>query len=460
MTEERDNKFTPDFEEKIVQALLSDHVFAEQTMEVIEPNFFDLKYCAKLVEVLTKYYSKYTSFPTVSLLETVIKEEVDNKVIQKECLSFINKIQTKPLNGDSQYVKDNSLMFFRTQSVKNALLNDVIPRIQEKNLEEIVPIIQSAINKGTNRDLGLEYHLDQEKRFVDDVYSTVPTGWKLLNEFLNGGWGQGRLATIIAPSGAGKSQFLANVAAQSALQGKTVVLYTLELSDIDQGRRLDANMTGVPINYIPANKDKVLMILKNKMPKTGRIIIKEYPMMTASIQTIKAHLMRLRLKDIVPDIIIIDYGDLLRPSDEKGEKRHGLEAVWQNMKTMAQELKVPVITASQTNRTGANEEVILSTHISEDFSKIMTSDIILTMARNMEQKQTGVGKMYLAKNRQGQDGQIFCYTIDTAKCQIDMFPLTPALNDELKEKIEQINKTTTAASLDEYLKKQNAKKEN
>ncbi len=433
-----DKSFTPDFEEKVVQAILGDPIFGEQVLEVLEPDFFDQKHTQELVKILVNYYHKYDVFPSVSLIQDICATEIKNPMLRKECAAYIDRMKKRPLNGDSQYIKDKSLMFFRTQAVKNALLNEVIPRMEKENLEEILPILQGAINKGTSRNIGFEYNEDQELRFIENETNKVPTKWKILNKFYNGGWEAGRLVTFIGGSGAGKSHMLVNVGVGALLAGKTVVHYTLELSEIDVARRYDANLTCVDINNVPKNKNKILSVLKNKLPPDCELIIKEYPMWTASVQTIKSHLSRLRIKDKMPDIIIIDYGDLLSPMKENRKDDRPTSSIWGNMKTLAQEKKVPVITATQCNRDGFNDEVLMPDKVADDFKKIMHSDGIITMARNMEQKASGVGKIYNAKNRQGEDGQILAYSINTYQSTIEMFELTEEVQDKIEKAVKDV----------------------
>lgn len=438
--------FTPDFEEKIIQAIISDTVFGEQIFEVLDEKLFDLKYIQKLTEIIKGYYIKYEAFPTLSLLETICQQEITNAVLRKQCYEYLEKIKAKPLNGDSQYVKDKSLSFFRTQSVKNALLSEVVPRLGKENLDEILPIIQNAINKGTSRDVGYEYNLDDEKRFREEVELKVPTKWKSLNEKLDGGFGQGRLVTIIGGSGVGKSSVLVNVGVGALLSGdrpKTVVHYTLELGDMETARRYDAAITNVEINSVVAQKNKILTILKSKLPEGSNLIIKEYPMKSASIQTIKAHLSRLRIKNIIPDIIIIDYGDLLSAVESHREERFNTSSIWGDMKRLAQELKIPVITATQSNREGYNDDILTPDKVSEDFKKIMHSDVIITISRSH--------KILLAKNRQGKDNVVMCANIDLAKCFIEMYDQP---DESSLQKLEEAIRTPKDdfSSIDSYIK--------
>ena len=448
--------FSSDFEEKVVQAILGDPVFGEQVLEVMEPECFDLSWTKEIVNQLIQYYGKFRRFPSISLLSNILEQELKEPLQRKECLEYIQRIQAKPLNGDSEYIKDKSLTFFRKQHIQHALMTEVVPRMKSAELDEILPIIQVAINKGTSRDLGYEYDEDEEKRFIEIEEKKTPTPWPLLTKMLGGGWEAKRLTTIIGGSGAGKSHMLVGVGVGALLAGKTVVHYTLELSDIDVARRYDACLTDVEINNVPKQKNKVLFTLKNKLPAGAKLIIKEYPMKSASMQTIRAHLSRLRLKDIIPDIIVIDYGDLLDSIKEHREERHGLSTIWMNMKTTAQELQIPIVTATQSNRDGYNAEVLTPDKVSEDFKKIMHSDVIITMARNMEQKASGIGKILMAKNRQGQDGQIIAYTINTAKSILDMFELTEEVEDKIKDKLEEALKSQAkddGDAMDAYLKR-------
>jgi replicative DNA helicase len=425
--EEKKNSFDSVFEEKIPQAMIIDNMWAEQLMEVLNPDLFNLAHTKKICEILKEHYYSYKCFPSMGLLQSICQRDISDVLLSRRCLSYLKKMEENPLNSDIEYVKDKSLEFFRLQTVAKALSQEILPRIESgQNLEDIVSIFQNAVSKGTNRNIGYEYNEDEERRFQDIKETKIPTKWKYLDNILGGGWGEKRLITYIGSAGAGKSSLLVASGAGALLAGKTVVHYTLELDELETARKYDAAITCVEINDVPASKDKILASLKSKLPPSAKLIIKEYPMKSASIQTIKSHLSRLKLKNIEPHLIIIDYGDLLKNVESafREEKRHGLEAIWQDMKALAQTLGIPVLTATQTNRSGYQSELITPDQVSEDFSKIMTSDVIITLARNMEQKAAGIGKMYVAKNRQGRDGQIFAYSLDTGKCQVEMFDLT------------------------------------
>jgi hypothetical protein len=137
----------------------------------------------------------------------------------------------------------------------------------------------------------------------------------------------------------------------------------------------------------------------------------------------------------VPDIIILDYGDLIKPeSSKRDEKRHQLETIYEELRGLAQESECPVWTASQTNRSGLNAEVITMESISEAFNKCFVADFIFTVSRTIEDKNTNTGRLFLAKNRNGPDGLIFPIFMDTSNVKIKVLSQTNESISDIMEK--------------------------
>lgn len=430
---EKQTAFDPAFEEKLIQSILIDHDFGEQIMEVMDPDYFDMVHTETFSSVLKRYFNKYETFPSADLLPSIIGEDVSNPMVLKKCNKFLEKIQNKPLNGDLEYVKERALEFFRKQHITKTLSEDVLPLLsgETSRLEEILPIIQKALTKGTENDVGYDYFDDEEDRFNIELEKTVPTCWSIVNKMVKGGgWGEGRVVTFIAPGGAGKTTCLVNCGKAALLEGMTVVYYTFELSWREIAEKFDATLTDTEIGDIPGSKKEVLACLKAHVPPGARLIIKQYPVRGASIQTIKAHLAKLKLKGTVPHMIIIDQGGNMKSSTRNNkEERFNLSDNWLDMKNLAQVQKVPVVTAHQVNRTGYNDDLILPDQIAGCFDIIGTTDILITMARNIAQKQLGLGKMLFAKNRQGKDGVVLAYAMNSAKAHIEVFELTEAVEE-------------------------------
>jgi hypothetical protein len=137
------------------------------------------------------------------------------------------------------------------------------------------------------------------------------------------------------------------------------------------------------------------------------------------------------MRDVHVDMIIIDYGDLLRPVRYLKEKRNELESIYEELRAIASEYQCPVWTASQTNRSGLNAEVITMESISEAFNKCFVADFIFSISRTIDDKTTNGGRMFVAKNRNGPDGIVFPLFMDTSNVCIKV--LEPSAEDELVE---------------------------
>ena len=235
----------------------------------------------------------------------------------------------------------------------------------------------------------------------------------------------------IAPTGAGKSMALVSLGSAAVKDGKTVVHYTLELSDTVVGSRYDSCMSGVPLGDLFSNKQKILETVKDV---EGALIIKEYPTKSASTETIKNHIERLRKRGIEPDMIIVDYADLLRPVKVTREKRHDLENIYEELRAIAQTYDCPLWTASQTNRSGLNAEVITMEAISEAFNKCFVSDFIFSLSRTIEDKQSNTGRIFVAKNRNGPDGLVYPIFADWSNvCMKVLEPQDETMDSAIQE---------------------------
>ena len=203
--------------------------------------------------------------------------------------------------------------------------------------------------------------------------------------------------------------------------GKTVVHYTLELGDTVIASRYDSCITKIPLSDLHSFKEEVYETVQDL---EGVLIVKEYPTKSASSRSLRTHLEKLRMRDINPDMVIVDYGDLLRPISGKSEKRHELESIYEEMRGLAQEFDCSVWTASQTNRSGLNAEVITMESISEAFNKCFVADFIFSLSRTVEDKQSNTGRIFVAKNRNGPDGLVYPVSMTTSNVQIDVLQPT------------------------------------
>lgn len=410
------------FQEKIGQALLTDPKWAEQMMEVFDSSYFELKYLQFLADRYFAYSKKYKVFPTLQLLVTIIREDLKvgtDTILRDQIIEYLQRMKANPDPGDLQFVKDKSLDFCRKQALK-AALEEAVDQMQAEKYESIVESIRKAVLVGTAPALGHDFFADFEARFTRLQRNCVATGLDDLDrkEIMNGGLGAGEIGVVVAATGVGKSHFLTMLGANALKQGKNVLHYTFELSETAVGVRYDSNLCDMESNQVIDRKDEVLE--KYKDMKLGRLIIKEFPTNTASIYTIRSHVERLDVKGFRPDVIIIDYADIMRSTRQYDSLRHELKLIYEELRGFAAEKGIPVWTASQSNKEGSNSDVVDLSNMSEAYGKAMVADVVLSISRKSHEKATGWGRLFVAKNRAGRDGLVFPVKIDTAKSQFEI----------------------------------------
>lgn len=283
---------------------------------------------------------------------------------------------------------------------------------------------------GLDNDHGYDYLIDFEERFLKRSRNPMTTGWKIIDDITKGGLGRGELGVVIAPTGAGKSMALVHLGAQIVKEGKNVVYYTLELQDTVVASRFDSCITSVKLQDLHSFKDLIYDQVKEL---EGKLIVKEYPTKSANVNKLKQHLEKLRRSGFEPDLICVDYGDLLQPISSYKEKRIELETIYEDLRGMAQEFECPVWTASQTNRSGLNAEVVTMESISEAFNKCFVADLIFTLSRTITDKNNNTGRIFVAKNRNGPDGIVYPIFMDTSNIKIDVLPSTGETAEEIND---------------------------
>ena len=415
------SKFGKDFQESLCQMIMQDRPFADQIMEVLDISFLELHYLRVFVQKIFEYREEYGVHPTYKIMISIIRADIEeeNVATQQQLRNYFARIHDAKVSG-SDYIKATALDFCRKQKLKEAMIKSV-PLLEKSSFDEIAKIINDAIKMGDPSDFGYDYLKDFEKRFELKARNPITTGWDQIDELCKGGLGKGELGVVIAPTGAGKSMALVHLGAHALKEKKTVVHYTLELADVVVASRYDSCLTKIPLSHLHSFKEE---IYEQVQDIEGTLIVKEYPTKSASTRSLRTHLEKLQMRDIHPDMVIVDYGDLLRPISSKNEKRHELESIYEEMRGLAREFNCCLWTASQTNRSGLNAEVITMESISEAFNKCFVADFIFSLSRTVEDKQSNTGRIFIAKNRNGPDGLVFPISMHTANVQIEVLQPT------------------------------------
>jgi replicative DNA helicase len=414
-----DAKFKNDryYEETVVQALIVDSNYAEQMLEVLNPDYFNYEYLKEMSKLMFGYHDKYKHFPSYKLLVNIIRSEVTDNVIKEQIANYLIKIKKETAVSDIEYVKNTSLEFCKKKALERAM-EACLSLVEEKKYEHIVGEIQKALQAGSDKDLGHMFVDEFDLRMQREEYKPVPTPWEEINKRIKGGLGRGKLAAIAALTGIGKSHALIDIGAHAVMNGLNVVHYTLELDHIDTGNRYDARISDINFDDLLVNKEEVKAKINERTK--GKLVIKSYPTKAATVQTLKNHLSNLKLRGINIDLVLIDYADLLKSKENYEAKRLNEEAIYEELRAWAMEASLPIWTVTQINREGMDAEVLTLKYIAECFAKAMIVDLFITMNRKKDSPTPEIGNMFIAKNRLGVDGIKLPMLINTAVSRIEV----------------------------------------
>ena len=444
MASENFIQFGPTFQSKIISSLLSDNKFIQTISDILEPAYFDSDANKWLSTKISKYFMEFRKAPTLEVLKVKINQ-MDDEILKVSVVENLKEAWRNIESTDLEFVKQETLGFCKNQVLKGAIV-DAVDLLEQKKYDEIKTIIDAAMKAGSERDLGHDYIISLEDRLTDSVRATLTTPWDSVNSVMDGGLGGGELGVLVAPAGIGKTWCLQSLGAHLVKCGKTVVHYTLELNANYVGLRYDTVFSGTPTSNIKYYKDDVQKVI-DKLD--GKLIIKYYPTRSASVNTLSAHLKQMEIQEIKPDVVIVDYADILKPTTFYKEKRHATGETYEHLRGMAGEFEIPVWTASQANRSSLEEEVIDATKIAEDYSKVMTADFVMSISRKVEDKIANTGRFHVIKNRFGIDGITFPASINTNTGLIQVHEASTHAGKEAQGKMD---------NSEEYLRKTLSKK--
>lgn len=408
------------FQETFTKLILDDRIFCDKMEEVFDHGYLGLTHLQVFVRKVFEYRDKYGTHPSQEVFKNIIKHEIENETssTQEKIRDFYTRsfgdVDTPDKIEDAEYVKDKAVDFCKKQKLYTAMEKS-IELLNKSSFDDIATIINDAIKLGNDNDYGYDYVKDFEERFIIKHRNPISTGWAQMDEITKGGLGKGELAVVLGGVGSGKSMLLCHVGATALKLGKSVVHYTLELSDTHVANRYDAHLSGIEINELFTCKNHIYEMVKD-VP--GTLLIKEYPTKTASTLNLRRHLEKLVKNKTPIDLVIVDYADLLKPVKSYKEKRLELETIYEDLRAIAQEYKCPVWTCSQVNRQGLHAEIITMEAISEAFNKCFVADFIFSSSRTLEDKANNTGRFYIAKNRMGPDGFVFPVFMDLATVKI------------------------------------------
>lgn len=423
--------FDRHFQEKIVQALLTDRQWAAQMAEVLDLELFDYAYLRHLSSKYFGYYQKYKEFPSLDLFISVVRADLKNEAdaaLDLQIKTVIVNTKNKKDYGDLQHVKDLALSFCRQQGFRNALVECSNLINEEEQYDRAVEIVKKAITAGQAHSPGMDLENDIDARYSETYRNTIRTNIQTNSgsdsldsrKILNGGAGAGELNVVIAPTGVGKSHLLVHIGAEALLQGKNVLHFTFELNERATGIRYDSHLLDIDSLECPDHKEEIKLYYSENAANLGKLRVKYFPTGSATVNTLRGFIEKLSLESFRPDLVIVDYAGIMRSTEKYELPRMELKKIYEELRCFAAEMDLPVWTACQSNKEGADADIISLANMSEAYAQAHICDFVIGLGRPEKEKATGFGTIFIAKNRAGVDGISFKVRIDTARSRITM----------------------------------------
>ena len=408
MTLQSIDQYGPQFQTKVIASLLTQKDFLVNIHDILDESSFGNQAHQWIIKEILDYYTKYHTVPSMDVLKVEL-QKIENEVLQ---LSIKEKLREayKITNDDAEYVIEEFSTFCKNQQLKKALLSSV-DLLKAGDYDSIKSMIENAMKAGQDKNMGHEYNKDVESRYREDNRMTVPTPWDTINDMLQGGLGNGDFGLIFGNPGGGKSWSLIALGGFDIKMGYNVLHYTLELGEDYVGRRYDAFFTTIPVNKILQSREKVEETVGSLK---GELIIKEFPTGRATINTIEAHIAKVKSLGIEPDLVIIDYVDLLSSKRKSTDRKFEIDDIYTSTKGLARELNIPIWSVSQVNRAGSKDNVIEGDKAAGSYDKMMITDFAMSLSRKKEDKVNNTGRFHVMKNRYGMDGITYRLKADTS----------------------------------------------
>jgi replicative DNA helicase len=415
----------------ILSSLVFNTDYARAVLPFLKPDYFGDNSERHVFTVIDKFYKDYNKSPSTDVL--VIELQNDKKLNERDFISHMNVVQElAPSTADQVWLLNETEKYCKERAVYNAIMLSInISDGKNPNYtaDAIPSLLSEALSVGFDNRVGHDYMEDAHLRydFYHKVENRIPFDLELFNKITNGGLPNKTLNVALAGTGVGKSLFMCHVAASVLSQGKNVLYITMEMAEERIAERIDANLMNVTMDQL---KDLPRPIFENRVAKLtekiqGRLIIKEYPTAGAHVGHFKSLLKELQLKrNFRPDVIVIDYLNICASSRFKAGANVNsytlIKSIAEEIRGLAVEQNVPILSATQTTRTGYGNTDVELTDTSESFGLPATVDFMFALISTEDLESMGQLMVKQLKNRYADPtlNRKFVIGVDRAKMRL------------------------------------------
>lgn len=405
-----------EFENTLIFKSLTDSGYLASIADIAKPEYFKNKSIASIFTIIKDFSERRNTLPTITEIKAYLVTD-DQKASFKSLVQSFSEID-KNLDKDELY--DNTEQFLKEKAVYHTMLN-VAEDVSKGKVDtsDVLQKFEESCNISLVTDLGFNMY-DDIDLLVDDLNAEqrfIPSKWEWLDECLGGGFLEGgkSLYVFAGETNIGKSIFLGNIAHNIAQQGKNVLLVTLEMSELIYAQRICTNVTKIPMRDLKQNGPTIKHVFNQE---EGKIFIKEFPPATITPNQLQAFVKKFEEKGIKIDAIVLDYLNLLH-STIGNNSYERIKHVTEQVRAMSYTFECPIISATQLNRSGFDQDNPELATISESIGLAATADCICSIYQNEEDREMDIIRLGMMKNRYGPRGTTQAMRIDYPTLSIE-----------------------------------------
>ena len=446
-------------EETILANLIYSEEYTRKVLPFLKPEYFSARPDAAVLQIISDFVTSYDTLPTKEALKIELGNRKD--LSNTEFDSASNLVDTlEKTNTHMDWVIKETEKFCKKRAVYNSIMDSIqIMEGTDKNRKEdaIPKLLQDALSISFDVSVGHSYFDDAQSRF--DFYSSdeerIPYDLSIFNKIYKG-MPKKSLIVIAAQSGGGKSLIMSHISAATLLQGLNVLYITLEMGENKIGERIDANLLKVDIaNIVDLGREEFTNRINKLQQKTmGRLFVKEYAPSSASAAHFKSLIEELRIKqNFKPDLVVVDYLGICASSRMK---MGGSVNTYMYLKSVAEELRglaiecdVPLLTGAQLNRGGFNNSDIDETSLADSMGLYMTADIMYAAIRTDVLDEMGQLRIKQLKNRYGDPNYYKRFVIGINRSRMQLYDLEESAQDDIIGEVRTAQRTIRQESTSE-----------
>lgn len=410
--------FDEDFQRAVAVLALRDYPFLRRVAHLLKPEYFESASNQTIVAMALHFYKKWNAIIPKSTLRNVLEDVIKNRIVEKsqavEIITAMSKMYKEELPS-AEYVASKVSAFASEQAITGAIMR-LAEMLSKKGVSEkakMEAIMREALLVGQEQDgEAVSYWEKVEERTQERLDKIAgirpPEGITTGNlEFdallLHNGWGRRELSSIMGGAKTGKTTALVNFAKGASMAGFNVLYATLEVSERILSERLDASVSDIEIKNLGMN---VLEVQRRiKATRHGELRVAEFPSGTLTPN---------KLREVIDknqsaikgkfDLIVVDYADIMAPNIRTNDTIENSKSVYVDLRAIAFDYNAAVLTATQTNREGFKSTVAKAEHVAEDFNKVRTVDLMISINITEEERARGEARLFFAASRNQESG--------------------------------------------------------